>query len=329
MRGLVAPCAFVLALLTGAWFGQAYALLAPSEPVGAADTPSQLVVGTAWRFYDAVDLLLRTGDDGALRAVVAPEFVDHAGTPDDRPDRDGLVDQSGVLARDPSRAPPEPARVIAQDDRVVAQVTLTAGASGSIMGIPLGGPSPWPAVEIIRIEGDQIVERWGSPAGYASHRPLFTEAMTIPSRGGVLPSLRRVAFAPGASDATLDWLDHAIIVVEAGELTVAVDWGDGASGPAEVQLLGPGDTLAITEPEDLELRNRSDAPTVILLLSLTQPAQPAQMATNVRPIAFARSIEVWSLAGTSTATIANSAGKVRADLATITLAPGMVLASHG
>ena len=324
MRRFFFPCACVLALLTGAWFGQAYTLFAPSEPVGAADTPSQLLVGTAWRFYDAVDILLRTGDDGALRAVVAPEFVDHAGTPVDRPGRDGLVAYLASLRATHPALHLSPHDVIAQDDRVVAQVTLAGGAGGSIMGIPVGGPSPWPAVEIVRIEGDQIVERWGSPAGYASHTPVFSEVMTIPSRGNMLSILRRVTFAPGASDAMLNRLDHAVIFVEAGELDAAIGWEDGASAPAD-QTLGPGNTLAITDTVDIALRNRTDAPTVILLLSL---AQPTQMATNVSPIAFAGGIEVRTLAGNTTAEISNSVGKVRADLVAITLAPGMLLSSH-
>ena len=202
MRKPIAPCACVLALLTGAWFGQAYILFAPSEPVGAVGTPSQLVAGTAWRFYDAIDRLLRTGDHAALRDVVAPDFVNHTDEPDAASGRDGLVTYLASLRATHPALRLVPEEVIAEGDRAVARLVLSGDADGAILGLPLAGLSPWPRIDVVRVRGDQIVERWGNPAGHTPSSTLYMESLRVTDGGDLVPVLERVTVAPGARDRT-------------------------------------------------------------------------------------------------------------------------------
>ncbi len=325
MRRLIAPCACALALFTGVWAGQAYTLFAPLGPIGAEHTPSPPVADTVWSFYDAIDLFFRAGDDAALRAVVSPEFVDHVDTPGSLANREGFFGYLASLRTTHPALRLVPTDVIAQGDRAIAEITLSGDTGGAIKGIPLGGPPPWPEVEIVRVEDDRIVERWGGPAGYASSTPVFSEAVIAPSRGALLPFLHRVTFAPGANDANLDRFDPAIVTVESGQINVGTPSRTERSAPMETQTLGPGNTLAITEKMDLEISNRTDAPAVILLLSL---AQPAQMPTNFSPIDADDSIEIWGLAGYGTVAAIATTGGLRAEMAEVTLAPGMRLSTH-
>ena len=182
MRRPIIPCACLLALVTGVWFGQAYTLLAPSAPIEAADTTSRGAAAIAWRYYDALDLHFRTGDDDAVREIISTDFIDHVDTPGSLANRDGLLGYLAELRASYPTLHLVHHDVIAQNDRAVAQITVDSAAEGTIMGISLGGAPPWPEVEIVRIEADKIVERWGSPAGYALSTPLFAESMAVASR---------------------------------------------------------------------------------------------------------------------------------------------------
>ena len=311
MRKPIAPCACVLALLTGAWVGQAYALFSPPEPIGAADTLSQLVVGTAWRFYDAIEILLRTGDDGALRAVVDPDFVDHPDEPVAASGRDGLVGYLASLRETYPALRLVPEEVIAQGDRVVARLVLSGDADGAILGIPLAGVTPWPRVDVVRVRGDRIVERWGSPAGYAPSAVLDSESLTFSDHGDMVPFLRRVTFAPGAGYQTTGQPGRVIVSVESGALDIGTDGVRGSpspamggsqettpSGPSPSRTLGPGDTPVIPEGVALAAHNRADTPAVILLLELVQPVATATRASDGRASLRAAGITAQALADT-------------------------------
>jgi predicted ester cyclase len=142
MRRPIASCACVLALVTGAWVGQAYTPLGPPDPLGAVETSAQGATATAWRYYDAIDLLLRTADDSALRAVIAPDFVDHLDEPGAPSDRDGLVRYLASLRDTFPALRLTPQDVVAQGDRVVARLAPAGITEGMVLGIPIAGASP-------------------------------------------------------------------------------------------------------------------------------------------------------------------------------------------
>ncbi len=128
----VAPFAIALALITGAWFGQAYTLFTSVEPVQAEDTVAKAAVNTVWRYYDAIDILLRTADASALHAVIAPDFIDHVDEPSSPTDRDGLVGYLTSLRETYPELRLVPQEVVAEGDQVVARLRQpTASAARS------------------------------------------------------------------------------------------------------------------------------------------------------------------------------------------------------
>ena len=176
MRRLIGPCACVLALVTGVWFGQAHALYRSIAPAEVSDASAERVAATAWRFYVAIDTFLHTGDDSDLSKVLAPGFVDHIDQPTDEPDREELIRYLTALRETNRSLRLVPQEVMAQGDRAVARLSVAEETSGAILGIPLAGTAPWPRVEILRVDGDLIVERWGNPGGYVSSTALFSGA---------------------------------------------------------------------------------------------------------------------------------------------------------
>src|SRR5262249_32803230 len=153
--------AVFLALATGAAVAQTVDLAAapvivPSGGAAPAAVPA---------FYDAANSVIETGDASALDTIVAPDFVDHAPAPGAPPTRDGLARPLlGPRAAFPGlRLAPDD--VAATGDRVVARVRLEGAAAGRFLGLPLGGGfAPWGPIDVFRVAGNRVVERWGTAA---------------------------------------------------------------------------------------------------------------------------------------------------------------------
>jgi predicted ester cyclase len=334
MRRLITPCACLLALITGAWFGQAYALFAPVELVRMEDATNRAAVSTAWRFYDAIDALLRAADDSAILAVIAPDFVDHVDEPGTSSNRDGLVRYLASLRDTQPTLHLAPQDIVAHEDLVVVRLAPIDASGGTILGVPLAGYEPWPRVEMLRVHGGQIVERWGDPAGYAPAIALFSETLAFSHHGDLIPTLQRVTVAPGAIDAvTQRW--PAIISIESGELEVTVAKWDAsldASAPAslEPETFTAGDSIPIQDGFAVSVANRAASPAVFLAFALAPPASAVNQAPEVYLPATSQGvtegISVQDLAGNTT--ITTNPGRLTVELARVTLAPGGRLAPH-
>ena len=328
MRRPIVPCACALALVTGVWFGQAYTLFIPSEPIEAVDTADQGMTAAAWRYYDAINVLFRTGDNTLLRKVISPAFVDHVDTPGALANRDEFLGHLSALRASYPALTVVPRDLIAKDDRAVAQIIVDGGNDGSILGIPYSGPLPWPEVELVRIADDQVVERWGGPVGYALATPLLSQEITVPSHGEIHPYLRRVTFAPGSSDATFSPDGPAMVLVESGTLVVGIVRRGGSPSPVASQRLGTGETVEIPENMEFAVSNAADTPADILVVNLALVEDRAWPQRDARPIAFDERIEIQDLTGTAAVAASIPGGTVAAELAEITLAPGMRLSPH-
>ena len=257
MRRPIAPIACILALVTGAWFGQAYSFFASANSIPAAGPNNTAAEAAVWRFYDAIDLLLRTADESALRGVIAPDFVEHVDQPGALSGRDGLVRYLTSLRETYPTLRLTPQDVVAQGDRVVARLAPMDVAGGAILGIPLAGKEPWPRVDMLRVQGGQIVERWGDPTGYAPATDLFSETLTLSHHGDLIPILRRVAIAPGASNTSYSATGPAIISIEAGELEVSTASDERSSLVMVARRRPPGQKRRCQEIA--EALRRSDA----------------------------------------------------------------------
>lgn len=325
MRRRIAPCACVLALVTGAWFGQAYPLVAPPESMGSVDAPSQGATAAARRYYEAIDLMLRTGDAAPLRESVSPHLVDHVETLDERAGRDGFLQSVAALRASHPALRLVPYDLLAQDDRAVARITL-GGATGTVLGIPIGGAAPWPEVEIVRIDAGRIVERWGDVTGLALATPLFSEPLTVPLDGAA-PHLRRITFAPAPSPATFDQIGPAIVAVESGTLEVGTDVRPDPASPWASRRIGPGETVVVPEHRTFAAHNPTGSPATMLVLSLAPTVAKPRQRLATQPDASDRTITVHTLAGAG-AVIVPAGGEVVAELARITLTPGAHLSPH-
>ena len=340
MRRSIVPCACILALITGAWFGQAYSMLSPIDPVAVEDAAATGAAGTVWRFYDAIGIFFSTGDDAALRAVVAPDFVDHVDESTAASGRDRLVGYLASLRETHPKLRLVLEETIAQGDRVVAQVTPTGLTEGAILGIPLMGATPWPRFDIVRVRGELIAERWGHPGGYPLTSTLYSESLAYPNTGYLVPVLQRVTFAPEASDQTYTQEGPAILYLESGHLDVTMMADTAEPSPAGRQsedatppraghalTLGPEETLVVPNEVAFATRNTTGAPTVILLLRLVQPAQNPMSQEPAAGVARPDAgITTQALAGNSVFML--HPGRVAAELARVTLAPGMRLSAH-
>ncbi len=222
-----------------------------------------------------------------------------------------------------------PQDVVAQEDRVVARIAPT-GAAGAILGVPLAGKEPWPRVELLRVQGGQIVERWGDPAGYAPATTLVSETLTSSHRSELIPMLRRVTVAPGASDVSFNWLGPAIIAIESGELEVtaarrATSTSEPALASLQPQTLTAGDSFPVAEGFAFTFANRTASPTISLIIALVGPRTP-YVSTPEGAGPSPEGITVRVLAGYLTVTV--KPGPLAIELARVILVPGARLGPH-
>lgn len=317
MRRPILPIAFALALITGAWFGQAYAFFAPPDPISASDTNDAAAEAAVWRFYDAIGLLLRTGETTSIRDAIAPDYVDHADRPGLPPTGDGLIDYLLSLRRTHPTLALAPKEIVVQGDRVVAHVERTGDAEGSVLGIPLAGTRPWASVDIFRLAGGRIAEHWGDPTGAILATPLVSDSVVLPGGPNAAPLLERVTYAPSASDRDLNRHGPAVVLVETG--LIAIDRGTG-----DEITLEPGDTFVVPAGEVYATRNPSAAPAVALVLNLMTPwpsVYPMDPPPPPPP-----GITIQPLAGGAAAT--TRPGPHTVTIGRVTLGSGAQLASH-
>jgi steroid delta-isomerase-like uncharacterized protein len=102
------------------------------------------------------------GDMAVADEIIAPDFVDHDPVPGQGP---GLYGYREMLGAFRAAFPDLRVRnedVIAEGDKVVARWTARGTHGGALMNIPPTGKHiTLKGVDILRIEGGKIVERWG------------------------------------------------------------------------------------------------------------------------------------------------------------------------
>ncbi len=339
MRRLIVPFAIVLALTTGAWFGQAITFFASPVAFEAYSVGGE---DTVHRFYDAVQWFFDTGDATAVRAIVAEDFVDHAIRPGTEPTQDGLVRYLGLLRQTFHDLRVEPREVVAQNDRVIALVDVTWSEARLFLGMPLAGVIPWGRLDMFSVAADRIVAHWADSSGSGVADSIASCVFTVPHGLDFAPALARRTYKPGTSDWELPTWGPAVVLVEIGNVIVDVDANvlvtvvrstsdtlgeagmDDAIATFGPVLLGPGDLLIVGDPAKIETRNESDDPAEVLMLSLGVPkwARSSDGMRSATPLG----IGVQSLAGgPSTSSVE---GQVHVAIGRAVLSPGAGLATH-
>jgi len=116
----------------------------------------------ARRAYDAFNQGLRTGNLAALDEVIAANMVDHNPAPGQGP---GLEGAKQVFTQFFAAFPDLQFTVedmIAEGDKVASRITARGTHKGDFQGIPATGKQVMQTgIDILRIAGGKIVERWG------------------------------------------------------------------------------------------------------------------------------------------------------------------------
>jgi steroid delta-isomerase-like uncharacterized protein len=107
--------------------------------------------------------LFTKGDATAVDRYLASDFVNHDAPFPGAPDGPEGMRMAAEMFR--SALPDwrsEPDQLIAEGDLVVEQFTAQGTHSGDLMGVPGTGKTiTMRGINVFRIEGDRIVERWG------------------------------------------------------------------------------------------------------------------------------------------------------------------------
>jgi hypothetical protein len=151
------------------------------------------------RFYAAANETIATGDTTALHAVVAPHFVDQDPVPGMKPDRGGLEGHLAALHAVVPDMELLVEAVVAGGDRAMARVAVRGGQGQTLLsGAVIDQPEPWGAVDVFRIAGGKVVERWSQTDELSLARPATAVTLDLPAPSPRVVSLERFTFEPSA-----------------------------------------------------------------------------------------------------------------------------------
>ena len=116
----------------------------------------------ARRIYEAFNKALSTGNSAALDEFLAANFVDHNPAPGQGPGLDGVKQVFGMFRAAFPDLHFTVEDEIAEGDKVVSRITSHGTHKGDFQGIPATGKHvTQTGIEILRISGGKVVERWG------------------------------------------------------------------------------------------------------------------------------------------------------------------------
>jgi steroid delta-isomerase-like uncharacterized protein len=114
------------------------------------------------RLYDTFGRAVSTGNFGLLDELIAADAVDHNPVPGQAP---GLEGVKQVFTMFQTSFPDLHFVVedqIAEGDKVVSRLTAYGTHQGDFQGLPPTGKSTTQTgIDILRLEGGKVVERWG------------------------------------------------------------------------------------------------------------------------------------------------------------------------
>jgi len=129
------------------------------------------------RFYGEVS----AGNLDVFDELLADDFVDHEELPGDLPqDKHGVKQFFAMLRSAFPDMRMDVEDLIAEGDKIVARVAMTATQRGEFMGVPPSGRSvDVQIIDVLRIRDGQAIEHWGIIDGMA----LMQQLGAIPEAG--------------------------------------------------------------------------------------------------------------------------------------------------
>ena len=272
-------------------------LLQPAAPTASASGNTEVIR----RFYAAANETIATGDTTALHAVVAPHFVDQDPVPGMKPDRGGL---EGYLAALHAMVPDTELlveAVVAGGDRAMARVAVRGGqGQTSLSGAVVDQPEPWGPVDVFRIAGGKVVERWSQTDDLTLVQSVTQATVDIPAPSPRVVTLDRFTFEPNA-----DWSPPVagprLVFLETGALRLEVatpgittapspiTGSDGpvsdAPGASQVLTLSAGESSPVPAGSGLAMTNAGGEEARVLVATFSEPHSPggAPIADNLPP----------------------------------------------
>ena len=357
--------ACVLTLATGlSLLGVAQTIAVPNfAPAATPGADATLV----YRFYEAANAVLRTGNTSHIDPYVAPDLIQHPARDRGEPGRAGLA--QALLSR---RAAFPEQRLVIDDVRVsgdhaTVRVHAEPAAAGSFLGLTVPDDlAAWGPIELVRIAGGRIVERWTNQPDLAHFEPLWQSPVALAtSATPQIVALRRLTWEPGTELSVAENPATWSLFVESGNLTVSdiapSAWSGDATalrreavdtaapepiGPGDVGRLHPGDLFSVPAGTGFTLRSDETLPAHVLLVShwgpTTRPGDGAPMWGDLTAeqgaadlgLGIGASGVVRLAAGVEAHVLTTAAGTdilpaARLVLARVVLAPGETLGFPG
>jgi SnoaL-like polyketide cyclase len=236
------------------------AFLASAAEFGGVPVVAPAAAGSVvvYRFYEAVNEVIKTGNPAVLESVLAPDFVSRASSRDDQ--LDGLRLASRLVSIH-AVAPSLQLTVVdvtTAGDRAVALLKQSGFEPGAFLGVPLGPlPELWGDVDAFRVENGRIGEFWpGNNALVPRLDPLGTALLGPQPESDQVISFRRLNAAVGRDWTQAMLSEPRVIYVDGGALTITAD--PASQAPAVVfgrngqkQLVQPGDVVTVLAGQTL------------------------------------------------------------------------------
>jgi hypothetical protein len=213
----LALVALGLALLTGLTLGQL--TLVGSGTFERAPGRSTDATHTGLEFYEAVDAYLASGQTGALRAVVHPEFIDHVGSQSAMTGLEALLDQLELLRALASESRLDVTPVPSSGELVQFAVLLPPRADATVFGLPVKQDDRFAFNDTLRVVDGRVVERWSDLQLPVTSTTIASEIWDPPAASQMLPAISRLTALSGSTMTLRVGTTH-VILVESGTLTL-------------------------------------------------------------------------------------------------------------
>ena len=302
----------LLAISGAVLFSAAIALIAASvflqtPSVAGSSTGGATSATVVRQFYTAVNTAIATGDVSAVQRVVAPHFIEHNRLPGQRPGREGLEDTLAALHAVSPDMQLVAETVVAGDAQIMVRVSVHgAKLSTALSGTVIGPSIPWGSVDVFRVAGGKIVERWSDTDGVAMVRPLANVSMELPDFSPRVMTLERLRIAPGDHWTSLTW-GPRLLYLEAGALRVSVESPplyDGPLNPApehgtavvretatapQVMPLSAGQSLVVPSRAQVEITNVGEGVSQVLAVAFVpHTTGGTQVGPEILPLGVVR-----------------------------------------